>query len=864
MDTERPVRDQEPHPDEPDLEDDLAERPKRDRRFSSDEFAPTLIFAGASRVRLPEEGEGPLPTQREEVLPAKVEELSPTKDEEELPTQGEEEEELPTKDEEALPTQDEETPTVSTPVSEESSESDDDDDMDDYFEGEISKTEAELQKLKDAVDKVPMRIVKRYATAVHEGLLAVVKDSAGLMDVIGPIPEDITFPAPKPGTEPAVESAPDAQVGEPGDREERLREPSAIPTVEEADDKMDQPPELQPKVEEVETEGGLPSVPALGETKLPDQDVVMEDVPAPETTVEPTSEGPAFFPPPFEQAETERSSASPDEESEGRTEDDASVYGSVEIVREFSATPPTEDLPIYNVKPWFQSRRVRKAAEESPGFGDFFLSHTQNQTTDAHADQDGQRRQYSKDYEAYLRFTMSEDPAAVKSREYFTSSGVQPGPSGKTAAADSKPEGGRRAGGRFSTELDLEAAIKESIREHQEKKEREERAQKEKYRSDKEAVIPGMFWTGEEKERVSFYDTAGLLPLEKLVATWQVVPHHVNFTQEEADKFEKAYLESPKQWGKISKDVGGRDPGTCILYYYAMKRELNLKDKLKKQPRKRKKGRGKQRSSALVSELGNTENETEDGAAQDTGENGERRRPPRRAAAPVWGNEATPNADSDGATPAPTPGRRRAVTAADGKNEAGAEKPEGKRGARKPRQPRVEKEAKGPKQLLAQAPAGAPLAVPAKTGRSRANSKAQGPDWLSPQTPVDLAARVPPAFEAAPASGMQPPLHPAQQLPLTTPDRAAPPMPSTISEVMAPPSLRPEPPPPPATVPTFEIAQPGGLERIRTPTQASSYWSVSETTDFPGLLRAFGTDWVKIAHHMQTKTATMVRSPSLA
>ncbi len=751
---------------------------------------------------------------------------------------------------------------ASATVSDPSSESDDDDDMDDYFEGQISKAEAELQKLKDAADKVPMRIVKRYATAVHSALLSVVNDPVSVMDMVGPIPDGFTFSGPKPGTETAEKKAPDAEVREHQDRESRpIREPVAIPTVEEAV----HPLEPQPKVEEMDTEGGLPPVPTLGETKLPDEDVTMENGPELQPTVEPSRELPAFFPHPFEQPDAEGSSASPDEDSEGRTEDDASIYGSVEIVREFSATPPPEDLPMFNVKPWTQSRRVRGAADEAPEFDDFFFEQIQNQTAAAHVVHTNLRSEYSKDYEAYLRFTMSDDNAAVKSREYFTTSGVQPGPSGKAAAADSKPEGGRRAGGRFSTELDLEAAIKESIREHQERKEREERAQKEKYRSDKEAVIPDMV-SDVERERQCYYDKSGLIPLEKLVATWQVVPRHVNFTPEEAERFEKSYLESPKQWGKISRDVGNRDPGTCILYYYAKKRELNLKDKLKKQPRKRKKGRGKQRSSALVSELGNTENETEDGAAQETGENGERRRPPRRAAAPVWGSEATPNADSDGATPAPTPGRRRAGTAAgtaaDGKNEAGAEKPEGKRGGgRKPRQAKADKEAKGPKQLLAQAPAGVPLAVPAKPGRSRANSKAQAPEWLSPQTPVDLAARVPLPFEAPP-SGMQPPLHPVQQLPLASPDRAAPPMASTMSEVMAPPSLRPEPPPPPATVPTFEIAQPGGPERLRTPQQASSYWSVSETTDFPGLLRAFGTDWVKIAHHMQTKTATMVRSPS--
>ncbi|AEO61996.1 hypothetical protein MYCTH_2312863 [Thermothelomyces thermophilus ATCC 42464] len=751
--------------------------------------------------------------------------------------------------------------------------------MDVYFEGEISKAEAELKKLKDAVDKVPVRIVKRYATAVHEAMLRVLNDDVDLMGLVGPIPEDFTFPCPKPGTEIVDKEMPDAGPEEQEEQEEQekpltTREPSAIPTVEEADEDATHPPEPQPKVEEKDAENsGLPQVPTLEEAKRLDEDIEMEDSAEPQVAAAPTptladeplvaqEEGLTFPPPPFDRPETERSSASPDEESEDRTEDDASIYGSVEAVREFSATPPTEDLPVYNVKPWYKSRRVRKLAEESAEFGEFLLRHMQDQTAALQLAQDELRQEYAKNYESYLRFTASDDPAAVKSREYFTNAGTQAGSNGRGSNSDSKPEGGRRAAGRFSTELDLEAAIKESIREHQERKEREERALKEKYRTDKEAVIPEMYWTQEERERASFYDTAGLLPLEKLVATWQVVPGHVNFTEEEAEKFEKAYLEAPKQWGKISKEVGTRDPGTCIMYYYAKKRELNLKEKLKKQPRRRKKGRGKQRSSALVSELGTTENETEDTTNQENGENGERRRPPRRAAAPVWGNnDATPNADSDGATPTPTPGRRRAGTAAESKSEGNAEKSEGRRGGRKPRAPKADKEAKAPRQL-AQAPASAPPAAPpSKTGRSRANSKAQGPEWASPQIPVDLAARVPLPFEA-PQAGMQPPLAPAQQqAPLTSPNRAAPPVASSsISEVMAPPSLRPEPPPPPASVPTFEIAQAAGPERIRTPQQASSYWSVSETTDFPALLRAFGTDWQKIANHMQTKTATMVKN----
>lgn len=107
---------------------------------------------------------------------------------------------------------------------------------------------------------------------------------------------------------------------------------------------------------------------------------------------------------------------------------------------------------------------------------------------------------------------------------------------------------------------------------------------------------------------------------------------------------------------------------------------------------------------------------------------------------------------------------------------------------------------------------------------------------------------------------MQPPMGPVQHQPLASPERerAAPPMQSTLSDMMAPPQLRPDPVPPQASVPTFEIGHPGGSERGRNAQQASSYWSVAEATDFPHLLRAFGTDWGAIAAHMQTKTAVMV------
>jgi hypothetical protein len=43
--------------------------------------------------------------------------------------------------------------------------------------------------------------------------------------------------------------------------------------------------------------------------------------------------------------------------------------------------------------------------------------------------------------------------------------------------------------------------------------------------------------------------------------------------------------------------------------------------------------------------------------------------------------------------------------------------------------------------------------------------------------------------------------------------------------------------------------------------QSSSYWSIPEQTDFPALLRHFGTDWHGIAKFMTSKTYIMVYTP---
>ena len=775
------------------------------------------------------------------------------------------------------------------PTSEESSESEDED-MDDYFDQQIAMLEAELRNLDDETDAFPKPLIKKYL--LRKG--KVVWESGWptkqlITRYAGPLPPSFELPHPQQTSQMPETKVSEAKTESRVTPAAEVQEASAIPTVEDSGDTAAVLLEPQPKVEESEGPG-LPALPTLEHADT-NGDIEMTDATEVQTTAAPE---PADLPVngiigdnketelPIRQEHAISGHSSPepmDEDSEDRTEDDASVYGSVEAVREFSATPPTDELPVFRSKPWQESKRVRKSFGQNGNFGSFILGHMKEQLAVKRAEQAVAREDYGKNYDYYLRFTLSDDPTATKSRDYFSSTGTPiPSSNGKpTVAPESKPEGRR---GRYATELDVEYVLQQSMREHEEKQEREARAQQEKFRSEKkEAAIPKMYWSPEDREESLFYDTAGLLPVEKLVSVWQVVPPTINFTEEEAEKFEKSYLENPKQWGKIAREVPNRDFKACIQYYYAKKKELNLKDKLKKQPRRRKKGRGKQRSSALVSELGNTENETEEN--QDTGENGERRRP-RRAAAPTWGYEATPTGDSEGNTPSGTPGRRRGPAASNDAKQDG-EKAEPKRGGRRARQPKVDKEKTKPPVLAPQPPAvpttpgatatGAAAAAAtaaaavtptatAKAGRSRSNSRAQVPtEWTTtPPVPGPELGRLPTSFEV-PALGMQPPLMPVQQPPLSAPEPAPPSSLSGVmappSGVMAPPALRPDPPPPPpSAVATFDIS---GPDRNRTPVQASSYWSVAEVNDFPGLLRSFGTDWGKIADHMQSKTPVMVR-----
>ena len=553
----------------------------------------------------------------------------------------------------------------------------------------------------------------------------------------------------------------------------------------------------------------------------------------------------------------EDSSASHVEEGDSVTDLDDAELAQLFPIRDKLKTPSTDSLPRYKGKEWKNDRRFRRMTAMDPSTSSYIVAQMKEVSDWKRAEQEASRQQYAREYESYLRFTMSDDPVAVKSRDQFSANAKEDFKE-KTNGKEVSHENTRSR--RYASERDIEKVLEMSKREEDERKERQEQAQRERRAGEKEARIPNMYWTEDERRMQAFPDRTGLIEIRWLATDWEVLMPINNFSPEEEWAFEKSYLESNKYWGKVAEALPDRSYQGCIQYYYLMKRTLSLKEKLKKQPKKRK---SKQRTKRAVAELGNGDVETDENL--ETNESGERRRP-RRAAAPTFNSENT--ADSELGTPAATPGRRR------GQNntpvgDSGAEKPEGGRKGRRPRKEKEYKQTKCAQQNHQPAdPSGTPgtPALAAKTGRSRSNSRVE---WAaSPQLAVE---RPPPHMPQhdGPAPGLAAPFIGAMPVDQHDPGQQA--VPPNMPEAI-PPQLRPEPLrhelqqqpshigsgqplldcPPSTTTTTTTTTRPRGN------TNASSYWSVSETDNFPRYLRAFGSDWLAISTHMETKTPVMV------
>ncbi|KAJ3556342.1 hypothetical protein NPX13_g10156 [Xylaria arbuscula] len=761
------------------------------------------------------------------------------------------------------------------PIIDQSSDSDDEE-IGDMIESGMIEVEKELKQLKPLEDSVSMEPIIRYALLSLEAVNQVAIEPEGLESMIGPIPKETETPAPEkidakpdPKAEQQTEASSTSPIHDPV--KQPPKEEDAAPSSVEKEQPT--PSDTVPKQSQPLTEQEV-EVPMAHESPPRDQkpsgecDVVMEDVVIESTKAEAQPASVLVPPAPqeepvlplFEEAQidfgdgSKRGSytPSPPEDKDETDIEDVDLH-SIAIVREHGQTPPLDSLPYFDEQPWDKDKAfMRSMNTPRPDISAFILRKLQDDAWNQHVMETQLKKAYGANYENYIRFTASDEPVAVKSREKYTcvvGTGDLGSHSNAGVSSEPKPENTRRS--RYASERDLERVLEESRKIEDDKRERQLQAERERHRTDKEAVIPRQYQTAKERDDEFYKSNTGFVQPEKIVATWEVLPPVDNFTEEESGIFEKAYLEFPKQWGRVSDPLANRDFGTAIQFYYLKKEkeELNLKEKLKKQPKKRKRGgRGKTRSSALVSELGNGDNDNEE--AQETGENGERRRP-RRAAAPTFNSEATPATDGEGGTPAGTPGRRGAATTRDGTTE----KP--KRGRRA-----KEKEPKAPRVAvtLAAAPTPGPTPSPATKGnRSRSASRVQNLDWIGQQT-QDEMSRPPSQYELAPNVGQSTQGMPMQSFPqaqpLVSPERGIPP--SSMADAMAPPPLRPDPPPQPP-VAVLEISQPTPPDR-KSGGQPSSYWSVPEAAEFPSLLKSFGSDWAAIAAHMRTKTAVMVKN----
>lgn len=209
---------------------------------------------------------------------------------------------------------------------------------------------------------------------------------------------------------------------------------------------------------------------------------------------------------------------------------------------------------------------------------------------------------------------------------------------------------------------------------------------------------------------------------------------------------------------------------------------------------------------------------------------------PRRAAAPTFGD----NADTDPATPAPTPARRGAAASKDANGNLSSEKPTAKRTRTVPAKEKVGKKGKAP--LLAAAPGPSPQKSLSEVSRA-----------VSKEPTVESERRVEEIEGAQLLAGLtsgQPYTAPVAQQAPTEGWPVEQPVPMNVDQTQQ-------------QVQPFIQEQPPAPQQKSGGTTTSSYWSVPEQCDFYNYLRFFGTDWQAIAKTMKTKTHIMVTNPEL-
>jgi serine/arginine repetitive matrix protein 2 len=359
---------------------------------------------------------------------------------------------------------------------------------------------------------------------------------------------------------------------------------------------------------------------------------------------------------------------------------------------------------------------------------------------------------------------------------------------------------------RWATEYDLEAALKESLKtaEEESKGKKEREPTRSMADPEKEAEVPPEL-TAYEAQRRRYIDTNFQREPGQGIFAFHYEPPEDDFTECEHRIMVQHYKDQyAKKWGKLAealyKEAGtSRTYKDCINHYYATKWRKEYKGKVKgRRGGHRRRGGGAGRGRGAIANMERPDVSGEDGLPPALTETGR----PRRSAAPTFGAET----DLDTTTSTPTPGRIRRGTDADGNQEK-----VGRRG-------KLAKEKGGRKAKvppLAAAPIGSPVKLDHKV----------------------LGVKMEDEAGKRPLAEMPFPMHlgiPEDQLNVASESQFHPGLAASLLER---PKLQP-------------AVRPG----------PSSYWSVTEQTDFQRNVAYFGTDFAAIATHMGTKTQTMVKN----
>lgn len=540
------------------------------------------------------------------------------------------------------------------------------------------------------------------------------------------------------------------------------------------------------------------------------------------------------------------------EESDDDIQTEEERIQSLQAVRRMMQTPPLEHTPRFDVKPWHAIESLSDSFQPDPLITAHLKANKQISSTRRAREITTEQQRWRDRYLAYRLWTdLSDDAICIKSRDAFVKKQREDDAHAAKAVTapsitENKPESSRRTGSRFATEHDIERVLRESELEAQVSRDKDTSNPNTGSSVSKEADIPDMAWDEEEWLENQFVETNHIVPFERSFARLEFGEPVDNFTEEESAIFERTYLEVPKQWGKIAEALPFRDYKACIQHYYLVKHSSNIKEKLKKQPKRRKRARGvKPKSSALMTDLDRVEDVDN---SQDTDATDRRR--PRRAAAPTWEFQETLGSESKGASPAATPSRKVLATPkAEGDSKSDA--PPAKKRTRVARD--KTKQARS-NQVIAAAP---PAISNVQPGSMVTTNIAPAPaEWHT--RPSSILPYPPSEAVMTPKQSLQHSQQVQQPSPvcLVTPSLTDVAVNSAIQKLVSSPSK---------VVTNFDKAgstTPSNMELTppdrRASSTTSSYWSVPEQTEFPTMLAHFGTDWQAIAKFMGTKTHIMV------